>query len=346
MILVFAGAGASKAVSPENYPTTIEFFERLPDAIRENKTFDLVHSHLLETRASDAIDIEHVLWALGDLERFTERATDTTSFPGWIIDSNRINTLMPEHYDFGPARRGLVSATNAAKRLASEINRLVYQYYRRAPSKKELNNTWLTLLQNLGTQRTEVFTTNYDLIIEHALHLIGSYKSIGRTEGITTELNREAWDITVPATMDRDYGLLTKLHGSIDWIRGDDGEIFVGTPQFTGQHQQHAIIYPGFKGHPEAEPFTLFHDYFRYVVQHASAAIFIGFAFRDEYINEILRERMRPEIPIVIIGWGPESPSIPFNSDRYQYFSIGFTRETSMLAVEYIEDRIGTLSPK
>ena len=29
-ILIFAGAGASKAVSPDDYPTTVEFFKRLP----------------------------------------------------------------------------------------------------------------------------------------------------------------------------------------------------------------------------------------------------------------------------------------------------------------------------
>ena len=39
MILVFAGAGASKAVGPENYPTTLEFFERLPEQIRKDPLF-------------------------------------------------------------------------------------------------------------------------------------------------------------------------------------------------------------------------------------------------------------------------------------------------------------------
>ncbi len=33
MILVFVGAGGSATVDPKQYPTTVEFFSRLPDNI-------------------------------------------------------------------------------------------------------------------------------------------------------------------------------------------------------------------------------------------------------------------------------------------------------------------------
>ncbi len=39
--LIFAGAGASKAVSADRYPTTIEFFEKLPETIRNTHLFKL-----------------------------------------------------------------------------------------------------------------------------------------------------------------------------------------------------------------------------------------------------------------------------------------------------------------
>ena len=35
MILVFAGAGASYAINPNKYPTTIEFFSRLDESIKK-----------------------------------------------------------------------------------------------------------------------------------------------------------------------------------------------------------------------------------------------------------------------------------------------------------------------
>ena len=34
MILIFAGAGASYSIDKEQYPTTVEFWERLPDEIK------------------------------------------------------------------------------------------------------------------------------------------------------------------------------------------------------------------------------------------------------------------------------------------------------------------------
>ena len=39
MILVFVGAGGSAAVDPEQYPTTLRFFEKLPEEIQKNELF-------------------------------------------------------------------------------------------------------------------------------------------------------------------------------------------------------------------------------------------------------------------------------------------------------------------
>ena len=38
-ITIFAGAGASKAVDPDQYPTTIEFFQNLPSTITDDNLF-------------------------------------------------------------------------------------------------------------------------------------------------------------------------------------------------------------------------------------------------------------------------------------------------------------------
>ena len=65
MILIFAGAGASKAVSPTTYPTTIEFFEKLPDNIKSNAIFKNLEGYLRQGTPQGApIDIEEILWTI------------------------------------------------------------------------------------------------------------------------------------------------------------------------------------------------------------------------------------------------------------------------------------------
>ena len=66
MILVFAGAGSSAAVDPKQYPTTVEFFNRLPDNIIRDRIFAEVCKFLASQRKEgQPVDIEEVLWGLG-----------------------------------------------------------------------------------------------------------------------------------------------------------------------------------------------------------------------------------------------------------------------------------------
>lgn len=61
MILIFAGAGASKAVDPTTYPTTVEFFEKLPDNIKSNSIFKNLEGYLRQGKPKGAsIDVEEI----------------------------------------------------------------------------------------------------------------------------------------------------------------------------------------------------------------------------------------------------------------------------------------------
>lgn len=97
-------------------------------------------------------------------------------------------------------------------------------------------------------------------------------------------------------------GLLTKLHGSINWQWGQGGErIFVGAPIWTGNHDNHAIIYPGFKGESQSPFFAPMHSYFAQRLAKAHLVIFVGFAFRDEYINRLISENIEANAKIAVI---------------------------------------------
>src|SRR5690349_12385731 len=74
-VVVFAGAGASVAVSPE-YPTTEGFFKTLPSSIATDPLFSRVHQFLTEKQGLKAVDIENILWRVHEIRSACEQLGD------------------------------------------------------------------------------------------------------------------------------------------------------------------------------------------------------------------------------------------------------------------------------
>lgn len=82
-VIVFAGAGASKAVAPDKYPTTEQFFDELPDRVKGNRVFREVLHFVKRDLGPDAvIDIEVILWRLDELSAVLAQVSDQNSVGG------------------------------------------------------------------------------------------------------------------------------------------------------------------------------------------------------------------------------------------------------------------------
>lgn len=146
---------------------------------------------------------------------------------------------------------------------------------------------------------------------------------------------RQSLDLTNWASGHEWQGvLLTKLHGSLDWKYGRN-TIQVGDAIFTGDHSKQAIIYPGFKGKNDAPFFEVFHNYLAEAVADSKAMIFVGFAFRDPYINEILRENTREGCPVVVIN-PDKSVKFPARRGKTKYITERFDTEAVERAAHLI----------
>ena len=323
MILVFIGAGGSAAVDPEQYPTTVEFFNRLPDDITRETLFIKVREFLEAQKDGEPIDIEEVLSSLDELQDYFQISRNTKAIAGWMMSENRINQLIGEH-DLSPLLNGMSTLEPQILNLKSKINAQVYNFYATPPDPEKLSD-WIRLLKGLEKidSTIEIFTTNYDLVLENTIRVAKIDVETGRSsDGIQMRLDTTCWDH--PETPTDTHGRLTKLHGSVDW-QLSNGEIIM-SPVFTGDHRNHLILYPGYKGAPDQEPFKKFHEHLQAVVQKADAAIFIGFAFRDEYINSILSD-LRPEIPKFVINKGATLPDLTFLKECTHHKE-GITKES------------------
>jgi hypothetical protein len=326
-IVVFAGAGASFGVSPSKYPTTVGFYKEhvaksdlaarplfaiLDEYVRREKTDTL--SELQRAVSTDVVvDIEDILFAAHELRdtfaKFHSSSRSVARFATWHKE-------IQSYGSYGNNTTALLESTIPhLDGLIRDINRMVHGAYAGKPTKEELDKTWVPVLSLLNERAASlnIFTTNYDLVLERAIRQAKLPIKEGHADDVTREVDIEAWR-NFASWGTEAKGLLTKLHGSLHWLKGDDGEIEVTGASFK-DHDRQVAIYPGYKGVPNDEPFFAFHQYFSSCVAEADVVVVIGFAFRDDYLNEIIRVRAPAKQKVIIIDPNAKSLKVPFGGE-------------------------------
>ncbi len=334
-IVIFAGAGASKAVNPSKFPTTVEFFKNLPDQITNNNMFKLVLDFLYRNTPDRVVDIEEILWELQELINFSTNLKNRQGIVAYSIYQNFLAqyNIVPNH-NINIFHTIQETVLGKCTSLVSEINKEVYNYYSYEPKETELIDNWSYLFNKIDTTNKclDIFTTNYDLSIETA---VSHNKDIddgflGYKGQRKLSLDLQKWK-----KPKANNGLLTKLHGSVDW-QWKNEEILVGASIYTGNHDNHAIIYPGFKGQSDTYFFSPLHEYLGNRLDSADLIIFVGFAFRDEYINELLRERVDHRNTKIVVINPDKKIKYPINTGNPNYIHAGFDKNSINTALLYL----------
>ncbi|MFH0823346.1 MAG: SIR2 family protein [Pseudomonadota bacterium] len=137
----------------------------------------------------------------------------------------------------------------------------------------------------IRTLPVEVFTTNYDLLMEQALEDL----RVPYFDGFTG-VRKPFFDLRA---MEEDqlparWARLWKLHGSINWFQDSKGAVFRG-----GNNEDGAIrvIHPSHLKYDESRrmPYLAMIDRLRSFLKQASSVLVIcGYSFRDDHINEVI----------------------------------------------------------
>ena len=173
----------------------------------------------------------------------------------------------------------------------------------------------------------EIFTVNYDLLIESGLEALRvPYFDgfVGALQGrFHTELvESQPWyplDPSLPASFAR----LWKIHGSVNWTGESGAEIFrLGSPIGSGLS---AAIYPSDAKYDESRrvPFVVLQDRLRRSLSEPETLLLVsGYSFGDDHLNEMLfdaaRRRERSEfmafcydsIPDALAQQAEETPNL------------------------------------
>ena len=202
--------------------------------------------------------------------------------------------------------------------------------------KLETHKTFLHRLsrRRVRDQRLRVFTTNYDLSFERAAAELGGVALDGFSFTAPRRYDPRffGYDIIRRPRSGDDLGhylegvfLLYKLHGSVNWARGQEGTIYEKDKPApaeacliypaTGKYQQSFV-------QPHLESMA---QYLAAVREPSTCLLAVGFGFNDDHLAEPLLAAVQsnPHLRLIVADPGAESNAT--NGNRYwkRFFELG-----------------------
>lgn len=210
-----------------------------------------------------------------------------------------------------------------------------------------LVNFLLSFASRTGNrERLNIFTTNYDRLIEvgaelAGIHLmdrfVGTMMPVFRSSRLNLDIHYNPPGIRGEPRYLEGVARLTKLHGSVDWVQ-NHGEIrriglpfgadeinpYLKAPGLYGADALRLMIYPNSaKDRETAEyPYVeLFRDFAASICRPNSTLVTYGYGFGDEHINRVIHDMLTiPSTHLVIISFNdPIGRILQFYYDSAHY---------------------------
>ena len=210
----------------------------------------------------------------------------------------------------------------------------------------------MSFASRTGTRdRLNIFTTNYDRLIEvgaelAGLHLldrfVGTISPIFRSSRLDLDMHYNPPGIRGEPRYLEGVARFTKLHGSIDWINSKNNIRKIGFPfgatdinpylsaPGISVDAANIMIYPNSSKDRETAEYPyveLFRDFASAICRPNSTLVTYGYSFGDDHINRIIRDMLTiPSTHLVIISFDDKTRRIIQNYDE-----IGHSTQISLL---------------
>lgn len=223
--------------------------------------------------------------------------------------------------------------------------------------REEAFNTLVTFLMSFASRtgvrdRLNIFTTNYDRLIEAGaelagLHLLdrflGKLMPIFRSSRLDLDMHYNPPGIRGEPRYLEGVARYTKLHGSVDWVQtGKDirriglpfgaasVDPYLQAPGLSGASAHELMIYPNAAKDRETADYPyveLFRDLAAAVCRPNSTLVTYGYSFGDEHINRVIRDMLTiPSTHLVVISYDD-----PLGRVMQTYQELGRPSQISLL---------------
>jgi hypothetical protein len=166
-----------------------------------------------------------------------------------------------------------------------------------------------------GAPPVQIFTVNYDLLLECACEEVGlvymnGFENVFRRKWSSACFNDEIGRLTTH-TKNRRFELssrhirIFKLHGSASWYE-DEGQ-FYETANSSAADRMPLVIFPSKFKYAESvrPPFDWLYSKFADEVQQAHVLVVIGYRFADDQLNEYIFGRLNDNLSLIVFSGEP-----------------------------------------
>jgi hypothetical protein len=244
--------------------------------------------------------------------------------------------------------------------LKNELNLATAEEEKRENAFNILVNFLMSFASRTGTRdRLNIFTTNYDRLIEAGselagLHLLdrflGNLMPIFRSSRLELDMHYNPPGIRGEPRYLEGVARFTKLHGSVDWVQvGKDirrvgipfgvEEIdpYIKIPVLKSASACELMIYPNSSKDREttAYPYVeLFRDFAAVICRPNNTLVTYGYSFGDEHVNRIIEDMLTiPSTHLVIISYDD-----PLGRIISTYNKIGRPSQITLLIGNHLGD--------
>jgi hypothetical protein len=178
-------------------------------------------------------------------------------------------------------------------------------------------------------ERLNIFTTNYDRVIEYGAELagirlidrfVGTINPVFRSSRVEVDMHYNPPGIRGEPRYLEGVVQFTKLHGSLDWAMREGIVRRIALPYGAESIERYSdtedtlMIYPNAaKDRETAEyPYVeLFRDFAATVCKPNSTVVLYGYSFGDEHVNRVITDMLTiPSTHLVIISFSDEGDRI------------------------------------
>ena len=288
--ILFLGAGASKFVS---HPTTKDLLEQVEKQIEteipdESKLFI---KNLLSERSLD--DVEKLYDVI-------DYITNLEKHPNGNIANNMYYKISNDFISYEQMVVGLEKLKSIIREIL--LNAFTIDNESLDTIKIMYDKVW-HVMQNNGSDKFQVVTTNYDKVIERYCEK-SNFEII---DGFSPTLNGDSriWSDKWEPKTDKPTLYLSKLHGSITWQNENDSIIDMKIPGRRDEKDDFMILPTLGPKDYSRSPFYQIMNRFKEILSSTDMLIVIGFSYRDPQISEIIKQRLSEGMTLISISPTP-----------------------------------------
>ena len=275
-LLIFTGAGFSKALNPE-FPLTNEIYDRIRDEITNLDYFKYYYEGDNQAEIRDVEVLAHVL------NNHAQPIKQSLHILSKCIEYSHLkkrDVFNDGIKDTGHAMKCLLPIQRVCEANLKYIHEQVLTpLFTTEPQPDTTTKVKEIIAQLIKKKfRLNIFSTNYDRAIRPILKDKDYYLVDGEVR----------LDLLFNPNNPNGYCYIP-LKGMLDWKLADDGITIYQMPKFESKIENAAVMPLQDTSGFEKLPHKRLYDKFKEELGKADYLLFIGYSFRDEAINEAIR---------------------------------------------------------